>query len=88
MRSFLSDNISKTNKDRKNIKNQFGGATAIDEYAILKIENFVIKSSNLKVTVDGVETVKRRWDWINTTDFKKGTITRNMRNDKNILQVG
>ena len=88
MSDFLSDNIAKTSKDRRDVKTQFGGASDIDEYDILKIENIVIKSGNIVVKVDGVETVRRRWSWTTTTDFEKGTKTPNMRNDKHILQVG
>ncbi len=88
MSDFLSDSIAKTSKDRRNVKNQFGGASAIDEYSILKVENLIGKISNLVVTKDGTEVVRRRFDWTTTTLFQKGTKSRNMRWDKNILQVG
>ncbi|KKK47539.1 hypothetical protein LCGC14_3154150, partial [marine sediment metagenome] len=55
---------------------------------ILKVENLIGKISNLVVTKDGTEVVRRRFDWTTTTLFQKGTKSRNMRWDKNILQVG
>ena len=88
MSDFLSDNIAKTSKDRYDIKNQFGGAADIDEYDVLRIENVVVKVGNIVATRAGVEVLRRRWDWTTTTDFKKGVKTPNMRDDKNILQIG
>lgn len=88
MPDFLSDSIAKTSKDRRNVKNQFGGAADVDEYDLLKIENVVVKSANLVVTRAGVEVVRRRWQWKTTVDFKKGSKSANMRWDNNFLQVG
>ena len=88
MSDFLSDSIAKTSKDRRDIKTQFGGAADPDEYDVLKIENVVVKVSNIVATKGGVEVLRRRWDCTTTTAFKKGVKTPNMRNDKNILQIG
>ncbi len=73
MSDFFSDTIAKTSKDRRNVKNQFGGASDIDEYSILKVENLIVKISNLVVTRAGVEVVRRRFDWTTTTELQKGT---------------
>ncbi len=88
MSDFLSDSIAKTSKDRKDIKTQFGGAVDVDEYDIFKIENIVVEAGNIVATRDGVEVLRRRWDWTTTTDFKRGVKSPNMRWDKNILQIG
>lgn len=88
MSNFISDSIAKTSKDRRNVKNQLGGAAAVDEYDIMKVENVTVKGENLVVSVDGTDVVRRRWDWSTTDDFKKGSKTLNMRWDKNILQIG
>lgn len=88
MPDFLSDSIAKTSKDRRDIKTQLGGAAAIDEYDILKIENVVIGPGNIVVTRAGVEVVRRRWDWSSTADFKKGSKSPNMRWDNNKIMVG
>ena len=88
MSDFLSDSIAKTSRDRRNIKNQLGGTGDIDEYAIMKIENVILEPSNIVVKVDGVEVVRRRWDWTTTTQLMNGVKSSNMRWDKDILQVG
>lgn len=88
MSDFLSDSIAKTSRDRRNIKNQLGGTGDIDEYAIMKIENVIVEPSNIVITVDGVEVLRRRFDWTTTTQFQNGVKSSNMRWDKNILQIG
>ena len=88
MTDFLSTNIAKTSKDRRNVKNQFGGVGSIDEYAVMKVENVIVKLSNLVVKVDGVEQVRRRFQWKDTSDFQKGTKSSNMRWDNGKLQIG
>lgn len=88
MSDFFSDRIAKTSLDRRNVKNQFAGTDTIDEYSMMKMENVIVELSNLIITVDGVIVVKRRWDWVITTDLKKGTKSPNMRWDNGVLQVG
>jgi len=88
MSDFLSDSIAKTSKDRRNIKNQLGGTGDIDEYSIMKIENILVVPSNIVITVDGAEVVRRRWDWTTTVQLENGVKSNNMRWDKNILQIG
>lgn len=88
MDDFISDSMAKTSRDRRNIKNQLGDTGGTDEYSIMKMENVIVEPSNIVITVDGTEVVRRRFDWTTTTQFKNGVKSSNMRWDKNILQIG